>query len=110
MPLPSARGQSSRLFREPREILSTIRIHVKGIKLRITDTAGLREDSEDPIEKEGIERARKKIPEADVMLWVLDGSMPYTIEDDAVYAEIADKRVIAVINKVRSAVKIDDRS
>jgi tRNA modification GTPase len=82
-------------------------IHINGIKLKITDTAGLR-TSEDPIEKEGIERARKKIPDADVILWVLDGSMPYTGEDNAVYAEVVDNRVIAVINKSDLPQKIED--
>jgi tRNA modification GTPase len=73
-------------------------IHINGIKLKITDTAGLRM-SEDPVEKEGVERARRRIPEADMILWVLDGSTPYSDEDEAVYEAVADKRTIGVVNK-----------
>jgi tRNA modification GTPase len=83
-------------------------IHVKGIKLRVTDTAGLR-SSTDPIEKEGIERARKRIPHADIILWVLDGSAPYTARDDAVWKEVSGKATIAVINKADLPAKIDER-
>lgn len=84
-------------------------IHLNGIKLRVTDTAGLR-TSEDPIEKEGIERARRRIPEADIVLWALDGSTPYTEEDEAVFAEVRGKKVIAVINKEDLPGKLDDRA
>jgi tRNA modification GTPase len=82
-------------------------IHLKGIKLKVTDTAGLR-SSTDPIEREGVERARKKIPDADIILWVLDGSTPYTREDDDVYQEVRDKKTIAVINKADLTLRIDD--
>jgi tRNA modification GTPase len=83
-------------------------IHVKGVKLRVTDTAGLR-SSTDPIEKEGIERARKRIPDADIILWVLDGSAPYTARDDAVWKEVRGKATIAVINKADLPAKVDER-
>ncbi len=48
------------------------RISLDGIPLHIIDTAGLRE-SEDPIEQEGIRRARDQIEQADRVLWVYDG-------------------------------------
>lgn len=83
--------------------------HVKGVKLSVTDTAGLREDSGDPIEAEGIARARNKIPGADIVLWVLDGSMAYTIEDENVYEAIKGKRTIAVVNKADLTVTIDEQ-
>ncbi len=82
-------------------------IHVKGIKLKVTDTAGLRETT-DPIEKEGIKRVMSRIPEADVVLWVLDGSTAYSTEDERVYREIGDRKTIAVINKIDLTPKIDD--
>jgi tRNA modification GTPase len=83
--------------------------HVKGVKLRVTDTAGLREDSRDPIEAEGIARARNRIPDADLVLWVLDGSMAYTTEDESVYEAIKGKRTIAVVNKADLPVTMDER-
>ena len=73
-------------------------LHIKGIKVRIVDTAGLGLPR-DIVEEEGIARVKRRIPEVDLILWVLDGSRPYSAEDDAVYEYIKDKRTIAVINK-----------
>lgn len=49
-------------------------IQVDGLPLRIVDTAGLRH-SEDPIEFEGIRRARAQVQQADLVLWVYDASV-----------------------------------
>jgi tRNA modification GTPase len=73
-------------------------ILVKGVKFRIIDTAGLRKPK-DPIEEEGIARVRKRIPLADMVLWVIDASEPYTAEDEEVYQTIKGKETIAVLNK-----------
>ena len=62
----------------------------------------------DPIEKEGIERVRRRIPEADICLWVLDASDGYTAEDEAAYGEMEGKRVIAVLNKADLPGRIDE--
>ena len=50
-------------------------IHIHGIKLRIIDTAGMGV-ARDIVETEGIERVKRKIPEADLLLWIIDGSPP----------------------------------
>lgn len=50
-------------------------INLKGIPLRLVDTAGLRESS-DAIEKQGIERTLKHVGEADLVLHLADGSQP----------------------------------
>ncbi len=81
-------------------------IHIKGVKFVLTDTAGLRPPG-DPIEREGIERVRKRIPEADVILWVLDGSQPYTPEDEEVRKAVQGKNAIAVLNKADLPPAID---
>lgn len=73
-------------------------IHIKGVKVRIIDTAGFR-SPKDIIEQEGIDRVRKKIPWADIVLWVLDNAELYSEEDEDVWDVIRDKKVIAVINK-----------
>lgn len=48
-------------------------INIGGLPVQLIDTAGLR-DSDDPIEKLGIERARQQIAEADKVFWVVDAS------------------------------------
>ena len=73
-------------------------IHVKGVKFTLIDTAGLRTPG-DAIEREGIERVKKRIPEADVILWVLDRSQAYTAEDEEVRLAVQGRKVIAVLNK-----------
>jgi tRNA modification GTPase len=73
-------------------------IQIKGVKFTLTDTAGLRPPG-DAIEREGIERVKKRIPDADVILWVLDGSQVYASEDEEVRRAVRDKKVIAVLNK-----------
>ena len=61
-----------------RDILREL-IRLDGIELTLVDTAGLR-DSPEPVEREGIRRARAELPKADLVLVVLDDSRP----DDAV--------------------------
>lgn len=73
-------------------------IHIKGVKVRIVDTAGFRSPN-DIIEQEGIDRVRKKIPWADIILWVLDNNECYSQDDEDVWEAIKDKQVLAVINK-----------
>jgi tRNA modification GTPase len=74
-------------------------IHIKGIKVKIVDTAGLR-TPKDVVEQEGIDRVRQRIPGADLIIWVLDGSEDYTVEDENIYAAISGENIIAAINKV----------
>lgn len=49
---------------------------LRGILFRLTDTAGLRE-TEDPVEREGVDRARRTIEQADLVLHVLDASLDF---------------------------------
>jgi tRNA modification GTPase len=81
-------------------------IRIKGVKFTLTDTAGLRPPG-DAIEREGIERVRKRIPEADIILWVIDASETYTCEDEEVRHAIDCKKVIAVLNKADLPPMID---
>lgn len=73
-------------------------LHVRGIKFNVTDTAGLGQPR-DEVEKEGIDRVMKRIPEVDIILWVLDGSEAYTTEDEDVYKTIKEKTTIVALNK-----------
>ncbi len=50
-------------------------IHLAGVPVTLADTAGLRESS-DPVEREGVKRARAELAEADLVLWVVDLTDP----------------------------------
>ena len=70
-----------------------------GVLLRLTDTAGIR-DTEDTVEQLGVERSRKALEAADLVLAVVDGSVPPTPEDLAVLRLAAKApRWIAVFSK-----------
>ncbi len=68
-------------------------------RLRLIDTAGIRETA-DQIEAMGVERSRKAAEEADLVLFVCDGSQTLTDEDRAIIEDCADtEHAIALINK-----------
>jgi tRNA modification GTPase len=69
-----------------------------GVLLRLSDTAGLRE-TDDPVEKLGVERAEAAAAGAELLLAVFDGSAPACADDERVAALAAPRRV-AVINKI----------
>ena len=56
------------------------RVRLGGVLLRLVDTAGLR-DSADPIERMGVERSRAAMEQAALILFLCDGSVPFTRED-----------------------------
>lgn len=69
-----------------------------GVPLRLIDTAGVR-DTTDPIEQEGVRRASEKASAADLVLLVVDGSQPLTVEDRMALALAPPERTILVRNK-----------
>ncbi|RUM57905.1 MAG: tRNA uridine-5-carboxymethylaminomethyl(34) synthesis GTPase MnmE [Persephonella sp.] len=74
-------------------------VSIGGIPVRLLDTAGIRE-TEDKVEKIGIEKAKEKIREADIILFVFDTSEGLTDEDLKIYDEVKDKNPIVVGNKI----------
>lgn len=72
-------------------------IVLDGFRIRLTDTAGLRETG-DPIEKIGVERSKAAMRNADLVLLVLDGSREVTEAEKEQIRQL-DDRAIAVINK-----------
>ena len=70
-------------------------IQIDGLPIRIVDTAGIR-DSDDPIEQEGIRRARGQITQADLVLWIYDGATPHA---DAQAAPV-DQPLTRIRNKI----------
>ncbi len=74
-------------------------LNIKGIPATIIDTAGIRKTT-DIIEKIGIERTRKSILEANIVLLLLDISAPLQKEDLEIMKEIENKKTILVFNKL----------
>lgn len=70
----------------------------RGIPIVLTDTAGFRTDA-DPVERLGIEQARRYIDTADILLCVIDAGNPLRNDDLALFEELSDKRRILVVNK-----------
>jgi tRNA modification GTPase len=73
-------------------------IEIDGLAVEVVDTAGLRE-SGDEVEQLGMERSRRWMEQADLVLVVLDGSEPLSDEDRAVLAGAPAERTIVVLNK-----------
>ncbi len=79
-------------------------VNVRGVPLVLTDTAGLRanDDTDDPIERIGMDRTRRALGEADLALLILDGSRMLDMEDldliEKMKAE-APSMWLAVVNK-----------
>ncbi len=73
-------------------------ISLKGIPLRISDTAGLRE-SQNPVEKEGVRRARDEIGKADVVIYLVDSSKGLSDSDRLYLAELPAENLQLVFSK-----------
>jgi len=73
-------------------------IAIQGVPVRLVDTAGIRATSE-AVEELGIQRARRKAEEADLVLLLCDLSQPLAAEDRELYAAILGRPVILVANK-----------
>ena len=74
-------------------------VKVGGVKLRLIDTAGIRE-TEDTVEAIGVERSRKAVENADMVIFVCDGSQPLTKDDEAIMDLCCDREnAVALINK-----------
>jgi tRNA modification GTPase len=73
-------------------------IQISGVPIRLYDTAGLRE-TEHPIEQLGIQKTEEYLGQADLVLFVLDGSQPFTEEDRSIAMKIGDRKVMIIINK-----------
>ena len=91
-----------------RDVLEvSIRLH--GISLNVTDTAGIR-FTEDIVEKIGVEKAKKYASEADLIVYVVDGSMPLDESDYEIMKLIADKKAIVLLNKTDLVPAITEES
>lgn len=83
-------------------------INIHGIPLNIIDTAGIR-NTEDTVEKIGVDKAKNFANDADLVIYVVDGSTLPDSNDDAIIDLIKDKNVIILINKIDLEVKTNQQ-
>lgn len=105
------------LLREARAIVTDIPgttrdvieeyMNIKGIPVKIVDTAGIRE-TEDTIEKIGVERSKELFNKADLVIIVLNSAEELSDEDRKILDVIHDKKVIVIVNKIDLPQKIDE--
>ncbi|MGI6656972.1 MAG: tRNA uridine-5-carboxymethylaminomethyl(34) synthesis GTPase MnmE [Desulfobulbus sp.] len=96
------------LLREERALVTPVpgttrdtieeQIALNGIPVRLVDTAGIRRHG-DPVESLGIDRARQKLDEADLVLFLVDARLGMGEAEQELYQSVAAKRHIVVINK-----------
>ncbi len=81
-------------------------IEIGGFPVRVSDTAGI-QDTEHPIEKEGIERSKRAAAEGDLVLYVVDGSQEWSPEDQELLSGLQGRRALLVINKTDLPQRLD---
>ena len=114
-------GKSSLLnasLREKRAIVTDIAgttrdiieeyINLDGVPVKIIDTAGIRE-TEDVVEKIGVERSREKLEEADLILLVMDSSREISDEDKEIIEQVKGKKTVLILNKIDLEQKLDEK-
>jgi len=81
-------------------------LNIKGVLVKLIDTAGLRE-TEDVVEKIGVERTKDALEKADLIIFVIDASNDLTQEDLRIANMISDKKAIVAANKIDVGIKAD---
>jgi len=94
-----------------RDTISEV-VNINNIPIKIIDTAGIREHTQNVIEKIGIEKTKNVVKEADLVLFLLDGTQEISKDDEVVADVISEmskdkkKIVLLVVNKVDKELKI----
>lgn len=106
------------LLRESRAIVTDIPgttrdvieelVNIRDIPLRIIDTAGIRE-TEDIIEKIGVERSKEFFNRADLIIFVLDAAEPLAYEDEQIMELLKGRDVIVLMNKMDLPPELDEK-
>ncbi|MBB1078460.1 tRNA uridine-5-carboxymethylaminomethyl(34) synthesis GTPase MnmE [Limosilactobacillus sp. STM2_1] len=81
-------------------------VNVNGVPLKLIDTAGIR-DTSDQVEKIGVERSRKALEAADLILLLIDSSAALTDEDRQLLEATKDKQRIIILNKTDLPLAVD---
>ncbi len=106
------------LLRESRAIVTDIPgttrdvieefINIKGIPLRLVDTAGVRE-TKDVVERIGVEKTQEILEKADLILMVLDASLPLSKEDRTLLTALKDRPAVVIINKTDLPIVLNEK-
>ncbi|MFY0761187.1 tRNA uridine-5-carboxymethylaminomethyl(34) synthesis GTPase MnmE [Metabacillus dongyingensis] len=81
-------------------------VNVRGVPLRLVDTAGIRE-TEDIVERIGVEKSRQVLKKADLILLVLNYSEALSKEDEQLFEAVSGMDVIVIVNKTDLPQKAD---
>ncbi|NLN42136.1 MAG: tRNA uridine-5-carboxymethylaminomethyl(34) synthesis GTPase MnmE, partial [Clostridiales bacterium] len=81
-------------------------INIKGVAVRIIDTAGIRETL-DQVEQIGIQRSKQNIESADLIITVLDASSPLEDQDREILKYLKDRKSLIILNKIDKPVVLD---
>ncbi len=81
-------------------------VNIDGIMLNIVDTAGIR-DTSDVVERIGVDKALDNINDADLILFIIDGSTPLNENDFLIMDKIKGKKSITIINKNDKQIIVD---
>ena len=105
------------LLREARAIVTEIPgttrdtieevISIRDIPVKLTDTAGIRE-TDDKIERIGIEKSKESFNRADLIIFIADGSSPLSKEDRKIMSKLEARKVIVLINKTDLGLKVEE--
>lgn len=82
-------------------------VRLGGLMLNLIDTAGIH-NTEDTVEKIGVDRAKQYIEQADFILFVVDGSEEWSDEDEQILPLIAQKKGIILLNKADLKAKVSE--
>ncbi len=85
-------------------------VRVGNIALRLADTAGIRTDTDDEIEKIGVIRARERFDRASLVLMVLDGQNELSEDDKELLEMCQNKNSVIVVNKTDGETRLDTES
>lgn len=80
-------------------------IRLEGLSLNVIDTAGIR-STLDVVEKIGVEKAKKAAKEADLIIYVVDGSSPLDENDEEIIEFIKGRRAVVLLNKTDLSMKV----
>ncbi|MCI0765414.1 tRNA uridine-5-carboxymethylaminomethyl(34) synthesis GTPase MnmE [Bacillus sp. TL12] len=81
-------------------------VNVRGVPLKLIDTAGIRE-TEDVVERIGVERSKEMMGQADLVLIVVNYSEALTTEDEELFRAVQGKDFIVIVNKTDLPKQID---
>lgn len=105
------------LLREARAIVTEIPgttrdtieevVSIRDIPVKLTDTAGIRE-TEDRIERIGIEKSKESFNRADLIVFMIDGSGPLSKEDRKIMSKIGSRKTVVMINKTDLGLRAEE--